>query len=1186
MDILDVSPTRHNTQANDPSHSVTGRMLSIACTPDGQELYAGSYSNVWVSTDKGQTWTQRTWSQPDPSQFDVPGALGGWTVVDIAATLGWRVERHPRFLAGLTQSGFLDIVGFGECGMWTALGNGDGTFQNPNVVNSDFSPQPGGWDVNKHPRFMADLDGNGLADVVGFGYDGVWTAIGRGDGTFNTALFVVPDLGYNQGWRIDKHPRFVLDINGDGNADIVGFGDDGVWTAIGDGHGGFPQGANFVHPDFGFNQGWRVNLHPRFVADLDKDGLADIILFGADGVWTAFQNPDGTFTLNTPGPSIPDFGLDQGWHVDKHPRYVVDLDGDGYPDIIGFGDDGVWTAINDRNRGFQTPQFTPDLFGYNQGWRVDKHPRLIIDLNGDGIADLIGFGDAGIYTAIGKGDGTFEDAQFIEPANFGVDQGWRVDHHPRLAGDLGSGNIGIVGFGDAGVWTAVGDGQGGFAPSNFVLANFGYGTIVLALVANDVAALAVNGPFTGDRGLWRSTDWGVNWTQVHQFSTATNVGQLEWALGSDHLVYAAGGSSVAISKDAGATFQDSLPWGRFGRGSVNHIAVWQNSPADAFPAIIYALSDSEMYVSYDGGNHWIHDKATLPTGIGAATSQDAESNSAKVMVISPRCPLVVFVAQNGNTAATPAVLYRGDYTRFMGTQTSSWEPLILPDAIVSPTLQDSGNVFLAATQPDCGDLLFYGAQRLSDNSGCCSAAWVGPINPSKPSDWHRLDRGHADLHGFLLSPNFQGALNNGNYQQGSGWVWMLSDGGIYRSSNRGQSFSPADIGQTLASLSVAGVAIAGKGVALSLNQGDNDGFYSMNGGKNWSYQQYGGGDNDYAFADPLRPHAIMIFTPRWDTAGNNDPNLHGCQKLTVSVYQTQPGHLPDASATAQDRKAVTGPPIDPTCGVLTTPRAIWNASSDWAGLGFRPIVLGWLGETAPDEGDYIFVLGPNDPNPVLVRTQTIFKIKHRNEWITTATGPGQGANVFLQGPPLPEAGLGAVQASGGHDNTVFFAGGNGNLWTLAAGGANWQQIVDKSQGFQSATKFYAHPYQPGVIYSLDTTYRHVWRTDNGGGVWTEDLNLEVQLTWNHKIPLSLADVLTDMKFDPSFPRARFAVGAGGAFMTVDGVTWTRLLHTAALPGRPSTCYLDSFSEKAAALYVAFGGRSLVKIPGLSLTDIV
>ncbi|MGA7198117.1 hypothetical protein, partial [Roseiarcus sp.] len=73
MDIVDVSPTRSNTNASDINHSVTGRMFSIACTQDGQELYAGSYSNVWTSSDGGANWTQLTWPQPDPSQFTVPG---------------------------------------------------------------------------------------------------------------------------------------------------------------------------------------------------------------------------------------------------------------------------------------------------------------------------------------------------------------------------------------------------------------------------------------------------------------------------------------------------------------------------------------------------------------------------------------------------------------------------------------------------------------------------------------------------------------------------------------------------------------------------------------------------------------------------------------------------------------------------------------------------------------------------------------------------------------------------------------------------------------------------------------------------------------------------------------------------------------------------------------------------------
>ncbi len=1195
MAVVDVSPTSFNTNVSQVWPSVTGRMLSIACTADGQELYCGSYSNIWASGDGGQEWEQLSWPQPDPSQYDVPGSMGGWGVVDLAATLGWRVEKHLRFLAKLTNSGFADIVGFGDCGVWTALGDGHGGFQSPHVVIPNFGYQAGGWQVDKHPRFVVDLNNDGFADIVGFGDAGVWTAIGKGDGTFQDPKLVLENFGVSQSWGIE-HPRILAVTTNSGFADIVGFGDRGVYVAFGNGDGTFtlagqPDPLPLV-PDFGYIAGgWRVEKHIRVLADVNGDGFADIVAFGDAGVYVVLSNGDRTFNYHPdPLPVIPDFGYDAGWRVDKHPRFPSDLTGRGQASIVGFGNAGVYVALNkdDGSGGFNyQPDPLPVIsdFGYDAGgWRVDKHPRFVADLTGHGQASIVGFGNAGVYVAVNKddGSGSFNYQPVPVLSNFGYDAGgWRVDKHPRLLADLaGTGQNSVVGFGDAGVWTAPGDGQGSFPAASFALANFGYGTLLVALVANDLAV--TNG--IGSRGLWRSTDWGQNWTQIHQFSSAPNVGQLEWALGSDHLIYAAGGTSLAISKDAGATFQDVFPFGEFETASVNHVAVWQNAPADTFPAVIYVLGDSAMALSFDGGVNWLQDQSTLPPKIGGATNQVANGNTPKVMVISPRCVLEVYVAQNASTGK-PNALYRGDYSRFVGAQQSSWESLILPEWILDLCHQDSGNVFLATTRKGCGDLLFYGPQSLSDTSGGVSAAWVGPLNPSAASDWQRLGSVHADLHGLLLSPDFTAELKNGSYQPGSGGVWMLSDGGVYRSSDGGRNFDPADNATTLATLSVAGVAIAGKGAALSLNQGDNDGFYSINGGQNWSYQQYGGGDNDCAFADPLRPHAMMIFTPRWDTSGNQPQ--HSWMGQTVSVYQTNPGDLPNASASGNDRKAVTGPPIDES-------RKIWNASSGFGNFGSRPIVLGLAGETAPEQGDYIFVLGPNDENPVLVRTQNIFNIQHRQEWITTATGPGQGANVFRQGPPLPEIGLGVVQAAGGHANTSFFVGGNGNLWTLDSGAANWRKIVP-GPGAYSATRFFVHPYQPNLIYILDKD--HVKRSNDGGSTWNADLNLEIQLTWNNAIPISSKDnesglgdhfelVLTDMKFDPAYTQAIFAIGLGGAFMTIDGVNWTRLLHTAALPGRPSTCYCDSISESGATLYVAFAGRSLVKISGLSLSIIL
>jgi len=44
---------------------------------------------------------------------------------------------------------------------------------------------------------------------------------------------VVADFGFEAGgWRVEKHPRFLADVTGDGHADIVGFGDAGVYVAL------------------------------------------------------------------------------------------------------------------------------------------------------------------------------------------------------------------------------------------------------------------------------------------------------------------------------------------------------------------------------------------------------------------------------------------------------------------------------------------------------------------------------------------------------------------------------------------------------------------------------------------------------------------------------------------------------------------------------------------------------------------------------------------------------------------------------------------------------------------------------------------------------------------------------------------------------------------------------------------
>jgi phospholipase C len=157
----------------------------------------------------------------------------------------------------------------------------------------------------------------------------------------------------------------------------------------------------------------------------------------------------------------------------QHPRDVADLTGDGRADIVGFGADGVWTSLNDGGTGFGAPAFRIVAFEANSGWRPGDHPRFVTDLTGDGHADLLGFGDDGVWVALGNGDGTFAPAQFVL-AELGFNKGWRVEDHPRFLADVnGDGRPDIVGFGTDGVWVAINNGAGGFQPAAFVLADFG-----------------------------------------------------------------------------------------------------------------------------------------------------------------------------------------------------------------------------------------------------------------------------------------------------------------------------------------------------------------------------------------------------------------------------------------------------------------------------------------------------------------------------------------------------------------------------------------------------------------------------------------------------------------------------------------------------------------------------------------
>lgn len=403
-------------------------------------LARGETYNWQVGACNSEGWT------PGPLwRFTVEEAIRP-DVKDFGYDQGWRKGQHPRMVADVNGDGKDDIIGFGDQGVMVALSESSPTgpvlFSESAFWAMDFGSEKG-WTVENHPRMVADVNGDGMADLLGFGDQGVMAALSMGF-RFENPAFWVEDYGLRKGWEPSRHIRELADVSGDGLPDLVGFGDRGIMVSL-------SLGYTFSAPamwawDFGYNQYWRVETHPRSLADVNGDGRADVLGFGDYGVMVALA---GEETFLPSSFWVENFGTHQDWDCQRHLRLTGDINGDDLGDLVGFGNPGVWVALGEGTA-FAPAELMLEDLGFDQYWMPDRYPRILLDMNGDNRDDVLGFGAAGTVLSLSLGTELGQPETWVE--EFGEEQGWSARRHLRLTGDVdGDGLPDIIGFHDGGV---------------------------------------------------------------------------------------------------------------------------------------------------------------------------------------------------------------------------------------------------------------------------------------------------------------------------------------------------------------------------------------------------------------------------------------------------------------------------------------------------------------------------------------------------------------------------------------------------------------------------------------------------------------------------------------------------------------------------------------------------------------
>ena len=446
-------PYRHFLAGTEVTTDLRLTKVSTFLGPDLVAQYRLSYEISAANGRSRLTTVQRFASDAANAEGLAPTAIaysdgnnafdGGniWIATAFTSGSGWDRAQNPVTMADVNGDGLSDIVGFKD-GTQVSLAT-QGSYASPTVWISDFSPGFN-WTPDQ-PRYLSDINGDGLADIVGFSNDGVVTALADAKSQkFLRQQGVFPHFSANTGWT-QGAPRYLADVNGDGAVDIVGM-DDGATVALANETGGFNAPKTW-NANFGVRQGFAAeNL---LLADMNGDGKSDVVAMDQRSQTISVALSNGSaFDTTDWAQNYQNFANDGDWGPDN-PRMFSDVNGDGLTDIVGFSTTVLVGLSN--GAGFEPPETWSNEFGA-PNWDSST-PRMLMDVNADGLADIVGIGDSSVQIALSNG-AAFAKSNWNQSSldRLGIGSGGSAADVARLPVDVNAdGLTDLVGFTASGV---------------------------------------------------------------------------------------------------------------------------------------------------------------------------------------------------------------------------------------------------------------------------------------------------------------------------------------------------------------------------------------------------------------------------------------------------------------------------------------------------------------------------------------------------------------------------------------------------------------------------------------------------------------------------------------------------------------------------------------------------------------